>query len=102
MTLPLRYVLRYDPVFIELGYRIKKNQWGSLHDGRFQGVLKTKSEKEEIVAFLFLLFQKPDKVKIQKEANVLLIHLTYPSFNIEGVFSVASEGLPEIDLQGRK
>ncbi len=59
MSTPLRFVLRYDPVFLELGKRLASGEWGRPTGVSVSAILADAAAEREVLAFLFLLFGHP-------------------------------------------
>ena len=59
MSTPLRFVLRYDPVFLELGKRLGNDEWGKLTGVSVSAVLSRAEDERELFAFLITLFGLP-------------------------------------------
>jgi hypothetical protein len=56
VSTPLRFALRYDPVFLELGRRLGSDEWGKLTGVSIFAALDRLENERELLAFLLLLF----------------------------------------------
>ena len=59
MSTPLRFVLRYDPVFLELGKRLARGEWGRPTGVSVSAVLAEAAAERDFIAFMLLLFGHP-------------------------------------------
>lgn len=59
MSTPLRFVLRYDPVFLELGKRLGRGEWGGISGVKISAALNLPESERDLLAFLILLFGHP-------------------------------------------
>jgi len=60
VDVPLRFQLRYDPVFLELGRRFRGEAWGRPTGVSAHAAVARGEQRRELVVFLRLLFGRPD------------------------------------------
>ncbi len=97
MSAPLRFVLRYDPVFLELGRRMGIGEWGVPTGVSVSAALMGAEDERELIAFLIYLFGLP------ATATRTDFHTCSRSFLLYGDFALTVESVVvgAVPLQGR-
>jgi hypothetical protein len=90
---PLRFVLRYDPVFLELGRRLEKGEWGRPNGASVSAALSRAEDEREALAFLVLLFGMPQRASRSSRFPLARSILLYDSFALSIDCVVAEEAL---------
>jgi hypothetical protein len=84
--MPLRFVLRYDPVFLELARRLASGEWGGLTGISVSAVLGSHEKERELLSFLILLFGRPPSA-----LRTVIPHELTRSIFMYGTFALSLE-----------
>lgn len=93
MSTPLRFVLRYDPVFLELGRRLASGEWGKATGVSVSAVLASAGNERDLLAFLILLFGQPSSAIRTMQHPVSRSIFMYRNFAISAECVVSKEAL---------
>ncbi|WP_304221738.1 hypothetical protein [Gracilinema caldarium] len=91
MQLPLRFSLRYHPLFLELGRHLRQASWGSLQGASLQASLNNKHDKAELVAFVCYLLGLPSHTHVISQASLTQLVFIYPAYALQLQMIVAEE-----------
>ncbi|MFQ3547254.1 MAG: hypothetical protein SNJ56_02865 [Termitinemataceae bacterium] len=101
VDLPLRFQLRYDPLFLELGWRIAHTSWGALSGVSIQGSCDGSRSRSEVLSFLLYLFGLPSQKPIyQTSASLAHLIALYPTFGMQALLTIVPEMDRPVSLWG--
>lgn len=93
MSTPLRFVLRYDPVFLELGRRLASGEWGKATGVSVSAALAGDGNERDLLAFLILLFGQPSSATRTTQYPVSRSIFMYRTFAVSAECVVSKEAL---------
>lgn len=70
MEIPLRFSMRYHPLFLELGWNLTKEIWGLLQGGAIQGTAENREELRELIALICYIFGIPKQKNVDRKSVV--------------------------------
>lgn len=90
MEIPLRFRMRYHPLFLELGWNLTKETWGLLQGGSIQGTAEGRGELRELVALICYLFGIPKQKNVLIQGSLIQFVFIYQTFAVQSQISLVS------------